>query len=617
MPRLATALALLTGSLLVGALASPAAAHDAPLTCADTGPTPPVGLCAALSRTPRAPADHPQVARTVATWQRLYAPFLAMTDRDTALAVLAPDAQLGGKPIAPSAYICAGAPPTVYVPWSLVDLVASGAYPDDFMAFVLGHELGHRINDITPDGCELQTFQRPGGGRLEEELADKRAAFFIAAAGFSTRRIASEDLVTRFLAAEYDVRPQDSASRKHMLLDALGQFDAWEHLYQLSLALALSTTGHAPARLLAWADEAITRGGVPLPEVKLARALALMAAAAPHAPWRDRVRAPGLAGELRCGAIFPAHSAFAVAPPARRVRAAGLGFEQAEQLLRQARRLLEEARDWGAPPLAVASAQACVSFYLGEPSDARRFHQAAARLAPRRAPRPVTQALADTAGLIELLAFLQTDPAPASTDAPASAAWAARVRAAASRFGAAHDVLTYVAALQRYPDPAPPAAPPRDAPQCRNADAARVAAAAVPARPQVPGDLGACPAGWTLAHTVPDLAAPGVTPASAGVTTCLPPAGQPAARLSHVRLPETTSPAMAEVDTTLLSLAAPPKPLASLDAWACLCPALTPRGTSDDGLVAWAATCPAQPFRGALLFATAKGRVQRLVVTGR
>ncbi len=151
-------------ALVVGLLAATSESHAA--TC------PPVAdpVCGTLEGAPRLGADDPGAAFVLKVWRDVAPPVEALTGRETALVVLGPEARHKGRPLPPAAHICPGAPPTVYVPHTLVAKVTGegAVYGDDFLAFVLGHELGHRVNDFSADGCQLGAFERPGQGLNEE-----------------------------------------------------------------------------------------------------------------------------------------------------------------------------------------------------------------------------------------------------------------------------------------------------------------------------------------------------------------------------------------------------------------------------------------------------------------
>ncbi len=570
---------------LVPALAVGPALADG-LRCADLGKAPgpsTTGLCAALAAAPRL-GSHAHAERAVGVWRRVYGPMAALTGRDAALTLLGPDARLpGGRELPPTAVVCPGAPPAVYVPWSLLERVygPEAGYPEDFLAFVLGHELGHRVNDITDDGCELAAFQRPGQGRADEALADHRGAFFAAAGGFSARAVARDDLVTAFLDVEFKVRGHAAEVRKAALSKALERFDAYEHLYQTALAFAFGASRDTALRLLAWADELVSAHGVPLPELTLVRGLVALMAAAPDAPvWAGL---DARLATLRCEPVFPAHSAFWDGP--RKVRrAAGRG----EQLLAEARRHLERAQDLGANDAVVHSGLGCVALYRGDAAEARRRFTRASTWLTAPAPR---EALDKNTALLSFLEEVRRSPPPGPADLAGRAAWARRLAAAAPELTARPELGAALAVLQRPPSSATPPAP---QPTC----GARAAAPLVLASAGV-----ACPPGMARRHVLPEDSP---TPV---VTACSDPTGRE--WQTWVSLPATTEPAYHEERVVLHERRRPDGAAASLEAWRCAC-GLEPRGAADSGGRVSLARCQ-EPMASALMFSSAQ-QVERVLV---
>lgn len=578
---------------------APRLASGTSLRCADVSKVAASGYCAGLETATRASASDPIVQKTLAVWRRVEGPVRALTGRETAVVVLARDAQVQGRSPAPAAYLCPGAPPTIHIPWSLLERVyETQKYPEDFLAFVIGHELGHRLNDLTIDGCQLAAFQRPGQGKLEEALADGRGAFFAAVAGYSTRAIASDDLVTTFLSAEFAVRGKAAETRCEALTLAIARMDDYEHLFQMGLAFAFGGSLEVGNRLLAWADELTTSAGVPLPELSVLRALVLTMAAAPAAP--AFAGSDARIGSLRCEPVFPAHSALWERPRKLR-RSAGQPVEQ----LRLARRLLEAAEALGANDLVVDSGLGCVELYLGNVDAAERaFAQAKRRLPAGAAGNAARDALGRNDAALALLAYTRNNPLPALIDGPGRQRWTAA-------FGKAHPdaaksarVAEILAAL---PSPAARMGDEVVGPTCKAGSAPLSIAAALSF-----GTDGTCPAGTTrVASLPPDGATSGTT---SGFLACRRADGT---ELTHVRLPATTEPAYGAESTIVTEI--PVRGTArSLSAWSCAC-ALTMRGASDQGGRLYTARCKDE--RGAaapalLLATTASGEVERVLSFG-
>lgn len=569
--------------------ADAAEAAPAALTCKTVRAAAAPGYCGVLERAPRAEGE--AVRKTVEIWKRLERPFHALTGRETALVVLSAEARIGegeaAKPIPPAAYICPGAPPTVYVPGSLLALVDDhdpSKYPQDFLAFVMGHELGHRMNDLTPDGCQLAAFQRPGKGVHEEELADARSAFFITSAGFSASKVAREDMVSQFLEAEYALRREDSRGRRDALLGALQRFDSYEALYQAGLAVALTGQMEAADRLLSWADELVQSHGVPLPELRVVRAITRINRAASMAPWLAELGLPVAIDQLRCTPLHPGHSGL-WEEPAQRVRSPDI--ERGRVLLKEALALLAEAEARGATPFTVAAARACASLYLADAAAAEEEQARAEHLLPAGAHPAVRQVLADNRALVTFLRFAKQKPAPPVDRSAALQAWADELAAAVGGGSAPAALVALVASL-RDPD-APAATRSADTPACAGAAATHASTTLAPL-PAPASAHGACPVGYRLAHALPSLDAVRQTGSTQGVSVCQADSGS--GELVTVRLAGTTEPPLAPLERTMLS-SPPPAALGELAAWACHCTRLERHGVSDRGEVVYRARCPA------------------------
>jgi len=604
--RLAPPLAVL------GLLAAPPAfAHGDEPHCDDGKRAPAARICGQFEAATKLAPNDPHAQKVVAVWRRIAPPVEALTGRQTALSVLAPDALMAnGQPFPPSAYICPGAPPTVYVPHSLVERVygEGAAYTEDFLGFVLGHELGHRINDFTPDGCQLGAFERPGRGVQEEQLADFRGAFFAAIGGFSTRGLARDRTVSAFLAEEFKVREHVQQERHGALLSALEHFDAYEGLYSTGVALTFAGE-HAPAlRLLAWADELVEGRGVPLPELKVVRALALMMSAAEHAPWQEAVEGltVGLS-HLRCQAIFPSHTALHEEPAVGRLRGPGEDRDRARRALELARRLLERASELGADRLITESGRACLAFYLGEHGEARRWQARAARRVSARSPASVRAAVAANEALLAFGSFVSEHPPPPPAEAAAATAWATRLVAGRDAYRPHPELHGAVELLASYPTPV----------RQRRAAAALLTCGGGPPKvslPEVtftPAGVGQCPASWAVAWSVPSPATVERSGTGMGITACERPDG---VRAVHVKLAGALDPPLPATDASVITHDALPAGLRTLDAWACGCDAVQLQGTTDTGERTFMAACPDLAVPLGVLFVGADDGVRRMVV---
>jgi hypothetical protein len=597
---------LALGIGLVVCLATSARA-DAP-RCGDAKVVAAEPVCAAFEAAPKLKADEPVAKKVLAVWRKVAPPVEALTGRETALVVLAPEATHAGKPFPPAAYICPGAPPTVYVPATLTEKVygATPAYNEDFMAFVLGHELGHRVNDFTADGCQLGAFDRPGRGVKEEQLADFRGAFFAAIGGYSTRTLAKKQTVNGFLEAEFKVRERVRDERQASLLSALERFDAYEGLYATSLALTFGGEPASAVRLLGWADELVEGDGVPLPELKVMRALALISQAAPDAPWLESMRGTGHdLSDLRCRAIFASHTPLAEEAVGGKVRGDDETL-RAKKALVLAKKLLERASELGADALVTESGRACAALYLGDVEDARRFQSRASKRLPKSVPGLVRAALLANESLINFGAFLEQDPPPSPGDVAQAKAWVGRMTAVRGGFVGHPELDLAVKLLESYPTPARYRAPPKTL-QCK---AQRGAKATLVRAAPFSGKVGTCPAGSTVDWTLPSAEALARSGTSVGVTACLASDGS---RTVRVQLAGALEPPYEDKDLVTKAHREVPSAIARLDDWVCGCDAVEPMGVSDRGETLYQAACEAFGFPFGVLFVTPSGEVTRAV----
>ncbi len=391
--------------------------------------------CADLAAAQR--IDAPDVQ---AVFDRVEAPVRAMTGRTTRLAVLAA-ARFG-----PTARICPGAPPTVYVTHALVDRVAGGHYPKALLAFVFGHELGHRIDDLTVEGALIP---RKGS---REALADLRAAFFMTTAGFSARSLASRDVVDAFLRIEGRVSARARSKRRGALLKALAGFDGWEARYQTAIMLSFGLDESRGVRMLDALDKEARVGRVPLPELTVARALMRIKSAASAAPWLAPARLPLDASRLRCRPLFPAHTTLSDEPRKVGVRApTPARVAAATRALKEARSLLKEAARRGGDPFVIAAASACAAFYLGDSGEARVAQAAARRHVPATASAGAVAALAHNAALIQFQVFLAANPIPSRDGADVARGWVASLQLEMTPTTMGAELTRIVGALGAYP----------------------------------------------------------------------------------------------------------------------------------------------------------------------
>ncbi len=566
--------------------------------------------CRMMEEAPKADPNDPVVKRAVRIWRQVNDPFESATGRKTDLAVLDRRAQWDGRDFPTSAYLCAGAPAVVYLPFPLIEtILVLRRYPEDLLAFVLAHELGHRFNDLDKAGtATLQAFDRPGRGVNDEELADKRAAFYIAAAGYSTRKLAFRETVSFFLKSEFNYRPSDLRKRSVELLNVLRTFDAYETVYRTALTLAFAERRDAALRLLAWGDELVQGQGVALTEMKLARALVLMMEAAPYAPWIAEARLPADVSHLRCLPTYPTHTALWEEPRRYSITRSLSRQEKARKLLVEALWLLEHAEMQGADPFVTASSKACAAFYLGDASNAKRYLDAARERLDTSAPKAVRAALEANAALIAFLEHLGAHPFP---DVPGPAArWAKTAGKNRKILGKNQQVADLLKCLAA-PASAKAAGP---RPQTRNSSAKKFGGSSLFELPRhIPLVLGGCPAGWEALFNVPIASTDPNGTTDMGLTACRPLSGGPTRRLWKLRLPETTQPPQPSVDLRMLQVEFPPDRLKRVAAWKNGCTNLRKRGVALSGESVYAGTCPEFGLPEGIVFVSKENRVLRAV----
>jgi len=568
------------------------------------------GPCKQFASAPRLASSQPLAQAALAVWGKLVEPVEALTERTTGIVLLAPEAvEKDGRPYPPAAWICPSTPPIIYVPFTLLEAVyaanpislggTANGLGEDFLAFVLAHELGHRVNDFTVDGCpaafggDAANGAGPSDGEPERR-ADFRGAFFAAVAGFDPRALARAGTVARFLETEFRVRPSDIKARTAALDQAFGWFDALEEVYQAGLALTLVGERGAASRFLGRLDERLDKDSIPLPEVTLAHALALLSDATASAPWLDALdRLPAPLEPLVCRTVHPSHGAFADDVYEGRVRADPARRQAARRAIERARRLIERASALGAAPLAVASAKSCAALLAGEASLAKSLSESTRKNAKRASPT-VQQNLDGNVALARFAEWLDDSPAPTESD-PTRATWLTRLAAARPNFVANPALDRYVASLVGLPSTPPFAG----APKCSVQPA--TAPTPLPTFGPLASPPGACPAGWDRFDD---------GNATRDISICR----KGSQTLVRTSLPPLADPPLPAIDTAVLLFGAPPAQLRSFDAWTCGCDHLSSRGVTDLGENAWLASCPRLGMPLGLVLSDARGRVRRLMV---
>lgn len=555
---------------------------------------------------PVAPADHPSAGLVHGVWSRVYGSFAALTGRATELVVLDASAtKRDGSPFPASAFICpskTGETPRLYVTWPLIARAQSDKlYDTDFVALVIGHELGHRARDLTFEG---QRDTREGGPPIEAR-ADAHGAFFSAVAGYSTRRLACDAALDTFLDVEAHVGQSVRAERRQKLAEALVAFDVWESLYEASAGLAFWDSALA-SRLLTWVDERLDRDVTPIPEFKVLLALTILMEAAADAPWARLVAVPGAPNShLRCVPVFPQHTALwdeVLGRPEDKGERAG------PEALTRAIGLLNEAIGLGASPLAAHSALSCAHAYGGDTKKAKVALEQARKYAIDR-PLPVTAALDANQAFIGWIDWMRGASLP-NYDTPEAdkKKFAAALTAQRPTFAAHASLAAWIDSMKSYPTPPPlpkkPALgcqtePPRLGPE--------TGWSRLPTCPDAPR-AGGCPCGWLELHHLGDPLTP--QDPNDGVRTCVPGGWGTGLRWVDVLLP------LPDLQARMMLVdALDGGPLTSLRTWEKRCQAFEDRGTSDRGQRVFAGVCPDLGAPRVILQAD-DCRVRRAVVIG-
>jgi hypothetical protein len=582
------------------------------------------GICTSFAKAKQADIKDAHVQRAIKVWERISAPFQAMTGRTTGLVVLAREAgqDKNGQiqPYPPTGHICPGAPPVVYVTWPLIELLYDKkTYPESFLAFVLGHELGHRFNDLDASGSLLGAEQRPGKGRHEESLADKRAAFFATLAGYPMTPLARQDIVATFLSSEIGLRRGAVDERKAALMAALSSFDAYESLYQTALLLNYSAEGDAAERLLERADELIAADGVPLPELKALRAIHLIQRAAPFAPWHKGLTARIDVDALRCDPVFPAHTALKEEPTDGALRAAGDEEAQrarAIERLKLAKKLLDQAEEYGVAPIILHSARTCAAFYEGDSKTAAAEAEYTRELLTSDTPQAVRDAIAANDAVRALGEALVASPPPGQSD-PAAKSWGKKMSKLVGdkRYKASAGAQRTLKMLATYPKPPAPSLTSSAQPACKGKqDPAQPAAMSMPPTPDKLA-LGVCPAGWVLLHTIPGQDKAREAGTSLGVTTCAPAeqtANGPRHRLVFIELPGAMSPELEAMRLKIFVQDIPTPQRRPLADWSCGCGLMQQQGVSDTGETIYLSSCLTRGLPLGVLIRDVTGHIARI-----
>jgi hypothetical protein len=571
----------------------------------------PAGRCGELESAPRVKGCggdaagskdcDEKVKRAIAIWESLNSRVAALTGMNTSATFLSADAKTkGGGPFEPSAVICPGSPPIVYVPHSVLDAAPS----DDFLAFVLGHELGHRLDDFDSGGNELKGAADDVAGNAREARADARAAYFASVAGaYSVARLGSgtpvlrpEDVVERFLKTHFEYSSaRQRETRKASLRAALDAFPAWEGLYQAGMQAALAGAYGAAERLLDWAEERMSQAKVPMPEAYLAHAQVLLLEVARDAKSLTSWSPLGQL-DLVCRPVFASHTAYG---PEGGLQSGLMGPEDdrreaAKAKVRRAQALLDTAKQLRAAPGLVAATRVCTAFYLGEKDSAQTAQAEAEKALLPGAPREVADAIAANGALVRYLVFSDGKKGPIDPKGLGSVA---------AKFEAHPALAARLSGHGPKPKPASKA----------NAAADGSTPFQLPVPASMPAGIGVCPAGYSLDWSMPDPAIVQQSGTTYGVTACRKGPADP--KLVRVNLAPATSPALDAVDLDLVTYDVGSLPTATRTVadWQQACGGLERGPTSDGGLVAWTGACGARGAPDLLLMATGNGSVRQVV----
>ena len=541
--------------------------------------------CEPAKSAPRADPNHPSAELAFGVWQRVYSVFHALTGRPTELAVLAESARLpDGSPFPASAFLCPTAgdkAPTIYLTWPLIMRAQTDAlYDVDFIALVLGHELGHRARDVTFEGAR----ETKEGGPEIEGRADLHGAFFASLAGYSSRRLACDAALDTFLDVEAHVGEPVREKRRQKLAEALRAFDVYESLYQVSTHLLFGEL-KLTRRLTSWVDKHLARRLEPIPEFKVLQALALLTEAAPDSPAAELMTLPGRpeSARLRCRVVFPQNTAFfddlleeAFEPNKATTRDGTADIRAAMGLLRDAERL-------GASPLVVASGLSCGEALLADTNRATSELERAKKLAKTPA---LVAALDANQAFITWVGWMRDNPAPFGQAEALQKDWAKKAAAMVKSVEKNPPLAAFVGGLSTWPKPAPTLKSTQTlCPKVATPNTGWARMPTVPGRPKEV--VGGCPCGWLDLHLLDDDLSR--SDPYDGVRTCVPAGWSTGLRWVDLRLP------LGSVDKVALLVEggdALSGALGSLERWQSQCKSLVVEGVSDKGLTAYLGECP-------------------------
>jgi hypothetical protein len=528
-------------------------------------------------------------------WQRLDGPFVAATGRKTELVLLGENARTAaGQPFQRLAMAC-GRPergPAIVVTWPFLDSLRRGdAYDEDFLALILGHELGHRYHDFDANG----RFK----GSADEARADQRGAFLAASVGYATHRMVCEDRIDAYLDAE-GVREGSREARKAALPDVLRRFEAWDAVHALATGMVFLAPA-AALEVLEVTRHELARMGESLPEMQFLEVVSLLQQGAEGSCWQSVVGFEDMPNDhLRCIPIFASHTS---------LRPRGIGGDKAfgtrgkcdaatpaNIALRRALTILAGLDPELIGRVAHHSASACAHLYLGETDLAAGFaDRVEAALADGAAATPAEVRAAVKANRA-LLAWLQWAATPAGQLAPgadgtAFAAWKKALGAARKGFAGHPELEAWLDTISgrkaaRRQSGKTMALPRCTSPRVRPNEPVSWAPIVLPPLPEA-APAGGCPCGWVehLAWRDPDA----VKPEHGTLRLCRPAVDEGAglAQMLEMQLP------LRGVGGRAHLLVPGAGPLADVQTWRTQCDALVLAGVSDRGTLVFNGDCPA------------------------
>lgn len=230
--------------------------------------------------------------------EKMYRPYLALTGNQASFKIYDEsidkynDLSVGVTcPVSKTTQVTT---PTIYLRRDFIDRVYSEKSIDQeaVLAFVIGHELGHREDDIAQNG-ELKSDRSFGFNRdlnlPIEVVADRRAAFYTTMAGFSTSRLSEQRAIDRLLEAS-GARPKDRQNRENALRETVKAYENYELYYTNVFAVLFrpvkpGSTTYAASQVAGYLLELMKMERVDVPEFSMLYAAALINEARKDAPW--------------------------------------------------------------------------------------------------------------------------------------------------------------------------------------------------------------------------------------------------------------------------------------------------------------------------------------------